>query len=469
MSRPPLVSCLLGTYNFAPFLARSIESVLAQDYPADRMQIIVVDDGSTDETPSVVEPYLDRVTYIRKPNGGLRSTVNRLLEEARGELITFQSGDDVWFPERLSLQVAQMQERPELGLVYADMRVIDADDNTLAESFWALNGIAPVRGRALGSLLHRNVVSGGTLMVRASLRAHFAPLPDFAPWEDWWIALAVARVAEIDYLEVPVFGYRRHANNMNLGADAARGIELAAAELPLRRWMLTDLDSDEVTAPEWLVAYQDWASALAYVAAGQGQDLDQLVPASSRGVDAAAAAALEAGEQLAAGDLRSAARAVVRALGRDPFSAPAQQALTAVAAAVGGGAEPGEEYEVRDFVTLAEAEELIEEPGLLRAYGAAFGGGDDASLVVLVCEERIPALSAVIEQAGLGGDGGPDVVGVPVVAGAGFGAAGAIAPWTHAVLSRRPPHGPLAIHPHVEDRGIERLRELAERRWAREG
>lgn len=467
MSRPPLVSCLLGTYNFAPFLARSIESVLAQDYPGDRIQIVVVDDGSTDETPSVVEPYLDRVTYIRKPNGGLRSTVNRLLEEAGGELITFQSGDDVWFPERLSLQVAQLQERPELGLVYADMRVIDADDHTLADSFWALNGITPVRGRALGSLMHRNVVSGGTLMVRASLREHFAPLPEFAAWEDWWIALAVARVAEIDYLEVPVFGYRRHGSNMNLGADAARAIELAAAELPLRRWMLTDLESDAVTAPEWLVAYQDWASALGYVAAGQGRDLDQLV--QSRSADGALQAAREAGGQLAAGDLCAAARAVVRALGLDPFSEPAQQALTAVAAAVGGGVEPSEEYEVRDFVTLADAEELIEEPGLLRAYGTTFGGDDDASLVVLVCEERIPALSAVIEQAGLGGDAGPDVVGVPVVAGAGLGAAGTIAPWTHAVLSRRPPQGPLAIHPHVEDRGIERLRELAERRWALRG
>lgn len=467
MSTPPLVSCLIATHDFAPYLARSIESVLAQEYPRERIQIVVVDDGSQDETPRVVEPYLDRVTYIRKRNGGLRSTINRGLAEARGDLITFHSGDDIWLPGRLALQVEQLQARPEVGLVYADMRVIDEHDETLAESFWAAEGISPVRGRPLARLMLGNVVSGGTLMVRASLRDRFWPMPDFAPWEDWWIALRVAEVAEIDYLEAPVFGYRRHGANMNLGADAARAVEIAAAELPLRRWMLTGLESDLVGAREWLAVARAWTSALSYVAQGQGVQLASLVPVSDEQERRARGAARVAGEHLAAWELENAARESVRALGLDPFAAEPARALTAVGTALDGGQASLEGLEVRGFVTLADGDELIEDRALLAGYGGAFSGADDASLVVLVGEERMPALSTVIGEAGLDGEDAAEIVALPVHGPRSSALASELAPHVHAVLGRRRPDEAFAITPHVDGSGAARLRSLAERRWVR--
>ena len=99
-SPSPVVSIVMATYNFERFLARAIDSALAQDYPAEALDIVVVDDGSTDSTPEVVRPYLDRVRYIRKPNGGLLTTVNRGLAEARGEFISLLSGDDEFLPAR---------------------------------------------------------------------------------------------------------------------------------------------------------------------------------------------------------------------------------------------------------------------------------------------------------------------------------------------------------------------------------
>ena len=80
---PPRVSAIIITYQFERYIAQSIESVLAQDYPPELLEVIVIDDGSTDGTREAVAPYLDRVRYVHKENGGLLSSVNRgFAEEA---------------------------------------------------------------------------------------------------------------------------------------------------------------------------------------------------------------------------------------------------------------------------------------------------------------------------------------------------------------------------------------------------
>ena len=193
----PSVSAIILTYQFEDYLAASIDSVLAQDYPADRLEVVVIDDGSSDATPEAIAPYLDRVRYVRKDNGGLLTSVNRGFAEATGELLALQSGDDMWTPQKLARQVEILRTRPEVGLVYGDMQVVDNDQRVLQPSFWASNGITPQRARPLGALLRGNFVSGGTMIVRAALRERFHPLPAHAGWEDWWIATRVAQVAEL--------------------------------------------------------------------------------------------------------------------------------------------------------------------------------------------------------------------------------------------------------------------------------
>jgi Glycosyl transferase family 2 len=463
----PRVSCLIATYNFAPFLARSIESALEHDYPQELLEIIVVDDGSVDDTPAVVAPYLDRITYIRKPNGGLLSTVNRMLDEATGELIALLSGDDIWLPGRVRLAVEQFTARPQLGLVYCDMRVIDDHDRTVSESWMAAEGMTAVTGRPVGPLMHENVVAGGGLMVRASLLDQFAPIPAHAGYEDWWIALRVAQVAEIDYLSVPLYGYRKHGSNRHLLADDATMCARLAEQLPMRRWILTELESDIPSAQEWFVAYEDWARILGHVARGQNADLRSLAPVSEADREAARRAMAAAGEHLGGGELDEAARECVRALGHDPFSQEPGHAITAIRAALDAEDTSLAPPQVRAFVTLADAEELIAAPALLRAYADTFGGRDDASLIVLVAPDRIPALSGLVDQTGLGSDGACNIVGVPVD-GPGAGTlTGQLAGRVNAVLSRRAPQGALACFPWADERDTGRLRGYAERRWSR--
>jgi glycosyltransferase involved in cell wall biosynthesis len=114
----PLVSVVIPCYNGGAFLPEAIDSVLAQSYP--NVEIIVVNDGSTDDTAHVLDRYSDRVTLLSQPNGGLASARNLGLRAATGEFIALFDADDVCQPERLSAQVACMLQVPDVVLCSSD-------------------------------------------------------------------------------------------------------------------------------------------------------------------------------------------------------------------------------------------------------------------------------------------------------------------------------------------------------------
>ncbi len=127
MSRLPLVSCLLAAYNHERYVVQAIESVLAQakDYPAELLDIVVLDDCSPDRTGELLEAYRDRVRLIREPcNGGAIKATNTIIEHARGDLITFIGSDDVWPRGRVAAQARAMADHPWVSICYADARVI---------------------------------------------------------------------------------------------------------------------------------------------------------------------------------------------------------------------------------------------------------------------------------------------------------------------------------------------------------
>lgn len=112
----PLVSVIVPTYNRAGLLRETVDSVLAQTYP--RVELVVVDDGSTDETPALLASYGARIRVIRKQNGGGTAARNTGIAAARGDLISVLDHDDLLLPDKIAHQVALLQERPELGLVH---------------------------------------------------------------------------------------------------------------------------------------------------------------------------------------------------------------------------------------------------------------------------------------------------------------------------------------------------------------
>src|SRR5579864_4991184 len=85
----PRVTIAIDAYNAERFLSRTIESALRQDYPASLLEVIVVDDGSTDSTPDIASQFEDRIIYVRKPNGGQASALNAGARRATGEIVCF--------------------------------------------------------------------------------------------------------------------------------------------------------------------------------------------------------------------------------------------------------------------------------------------------------------------------------------------------------------------------------------------
>jgi len=109
-SQKPLVTVIIPTYNRAWVLKEAIDSVLAQEFGD--LELIVVDDGSTDNTPQILESYAQDLTVIRQPNRGVSAARNRGIVAANGRLISFLDSDDLWLPRKLSSQVNFFNSNP---------------------------------------------------------------------------------------------------------------------------------------------------------------------------------------------------------------------------------------------------------------------------------------------------------------------------------------------------------------------
>ncbi|HEX6696141.1 MAG TPA: glycosyltransferase [Solirubrobacteraceae bacterium] len=416
----PNVSVVVPAYNLARYLGRAIDSALGQDWPAEALEVIVVDDGSTDETPDVLRAYGDRIRAIRQPNGGLVRAVDRGLAEVTGDYVALLDADDEWPTDRLMRHVAHLEAHPEVGLVHGDMTIIDADGAVLSPSFFEAHGTQLSRGRVLGRLLGGNFVSGGASTFRASLLPAIHPIADDAAYPDWWIAATIAAVAEIDHVPGCANLYRYHGANMGLGSGAEDMHRILGKEIPWRRWMLRHLVHDPtVSGADLRAAYSSWEYGLVTAALGSGLAPSDVVTASDQERERGAQAAAAGAAALRGGDPDRAARLLLNAIGEDPWNGAARLdleiALQQAASLPARGAAPALATGAR--VTLAAAADLIAAPDLLAAYARDTPAGDDATLVVVYDRaDELEALAALVEQLGLDGEGSPDIVAEPAPA-----------------------------------------------------
>lgn len=124
MNSTPSASIVIPVYNCRDYVASAIESVLCQDHSA--LEVIVVDDGSTDDTVDMIRPFGDRIILIRQPNGGQSAALARGWSRASGELLGYLSADDLMRPDCVSMTAGVLAERPEAVLAYPDFGLVDA-------------------------------------------------------------------------------------------------------------------------------------------------------------------------------------------------------------------------------------------------------------------------------------------------------------------------------------------------------
>jgi len=155
------ISVVTPTYNRARFLPEAVESVLAQTH-AD-LELIIVDDGSVDETREILEPFLadGRVRYFYQENRGQSHARNLALKQARGDFIAFLDSDDLWYPDKLEKQLAVLREKPEVDIVHGDEAIIDENGVVTSQE-----NMRRYSGRITQRLLADNSVSITTALVR---------------------------------------------------------------------------------------------------------------------------------------------------------------------------------------------------------------------------------------------------------------------------------------------------------------
>jgi glycosyltransferase involved in cell wall biosynthesis len=236
----PLVTALIDTYNYGHFVEQAIESVLEQDYPADRVEILVVDDGSTDDTAERVGKFGERVRYLRKPNGGQGSAFNYGFARAQGEIIAFLDADDYWLPAKLSEVVRAFEEHPGTGLVYHRRKELNSATGEFGEGdFSQCSGFLPDK---LKELLDYRVLPTSSLAFSREVLARMLPIPEWIKLQaDAYIALLVVFLAPVEAISEELCIYRIHGKN--LFATGARGGKGQDTHLKMRRAIYAEVKS----------------------------------------------------------------------------------------------------------------------------------------------------------------------------------------------------------------------------------
>lgn len=236
MTDVPLVSVVIPTYNYGHFLASAVRSALEQTWVA--REVIVVDDGSTDNTPEVLRAFGRDVRVIRKVNAGLSAARNTGIEAATGAFIAILDADDVWMAHKLERQLAVFRDLPDTGIVSCAAHQVDADGNRL-QLLPCPSTAEPHRLRR--ELAFRNVVSGGSAaLVR---RECFELVGRFdeslRSSEDWDMWLRIARHFPIRFVNEPLVSIRVTGDNMSgvrhadrMLANELRVIDKQVAEDP---------------------------------------------------------------------------------------------------------------------------------------------------------------------------------------------------------------------------------------------
>jgi glycosyltransferase involved in cell wall biosynthesis len=254
--KPPFVSVLVDTYNSGHFIEEAIDSVLRQDFPPEQMEILVVDDGSTDDTADRVRKYGDRIQYFYKPNGGQASALNLGISRARGEIVAFLDGDDYWLPGKLQRVAGEFEKHPEAGMVYHNfLYKRDPSPDRLPNSGLAgLSGfVADNRNSLLGYDLHPTA----TLTFRQSVLRRLLPVPErLIVQADAHLSACVIFVAPIVYIDEPLTVYRVHAENLwNWAGNTPPGRNILegdpAAKARMQRRVITTLAIGEGVR-QWL-------------------------------------------------------------------------------------------------------------------------------------------------------------------------------------------------------------------------
>lgn len=267
---PIAISVVIPTYNYGKYVGQAIESALSQTRAP--LEVIVVDDGSTDDTPEVLAAYGDRIRAIRQDNAGLSAARNAGIAAARGTHIALLDSDDAWHPRKLELQARCLEEFPGTVLIGTDA-IADASETPPALDRWP-EASAASSPCSLDMLVVKAWFAPSSALIDRQMLADVGPFDTAlrsAEDRDMWIRIAAR--GPVRTVNAPLLWYRLHGASMSRNASRMEENELRVLDKSFRD--LEPLKNRRLL--RWrALALANFAAAWRYDQSGQrGKALDR--------------------------------------------------------------------------------------------------------------------------------------------------------------------------------------------------
>ncbi len=229
----PLVSVFTPIYNNAKLVIPAIETLRNQTYPSDRIQHLIVDDGSADDSVKLITEFIKKTGHpckfiVNPQNMGICKTYNKLLKEhAKGDYFIGLC-DDLWDPEKLSCSVETLENQTnEYVAVYSDMHLCDGEGALLPGTFYSeynlffqREKISPLQGNIFDHLIKNNFLTAPTILIRISALTKAGGFDENIKFEDYDLYLRLLKENKIVFSEQTQVTYRIHANNFHKTAGS---------------------------------------------------------------------------------------------------------------------------------------------------------------------------------------------------------------------------------------------------------
>lgn len=207
----PIVSVIIPVYNQEKYIKECVESVLNQDY--ENLEIIVIDDGSTDRTPEILKEFGEKIRYVRQENRGPASALNYGIRLAHGEFIGWLGSDDVYLPSKIKYQVKKFQEDTSLALIYTDYIMINSEGNELR----VVSCPSPLPEQFVKVLLAGNFINGSTVLMSKEYHEKVGYYDENLKASmdgDMWFRL-LRHGFKFGHISIPLVKYRWHPANIS--------------------------------------------------------------------------------------------------------------------------------------------------------------------------------------------------------------------------------------------------------------
>ena len=261
-----LVSIIMPVYNGANYVNRAINSVLSQTYS--NYELIIVDDGSTDESQKVISPFLKskKIKYIYQANAGVATARNTGIAASEGKFFALLDQDDIWLPHKLLLQVQFMANNPDVGLLHTAIQCINDNDELM--SCENMISVGKYDGWCTAKLPVGNGIAPLTVLARINLLKQCGGfVQKRAPADDWDLWLRMSGLAKLGFLSDICAQYRIHNCN-----ESRNLLKMKRAEIAVLDDYLADFQQSMSSWEKYVAELKlaEFCTRAALIAKGQG-------------------------------------------------------------------------------------------------------------------------------------------------------------------------------------------------------